>query len=92
MPLDGSSQFGIEAATTIDLTPIQWFTLKLDATMIDPFDNMKYPIVDFKLDAAIRLSSIASISYTLKLNYDVRIISEVQLDQFVQLRFSYKVL
>ena len=92
MPLEGSSQFGIEAATTLDLTPIQWFTLKIDATMIDPFDNMKYPIVDFKLDAAIRLSSIASLSYTLRLNYDVRVISEVQLDQFVQLRFSYKVL
>ena len=90
-PVRSSSQFGAEAALTLDLTPIQWFTLKVDASLLEPFDNWKYPVVDMDIDAAIRLSSIASISYTLRLNYDIQMIDKVQIDQYVQLRFSYKV-
>ena len=59
--------------------------------MIDPFNNMEAPIVDLDVDAAFRLSSIASLSYTLRLNYDISLIDEVQIDQYIQLRFSYKV-
>lgn len=90
-PVFSSSQFGAEAALTLDLTPIQWFTLKVEASLLEPFDNWRYPVVDMDIDAAIRLSSIASISYTLRLNYDVQMIDKVQIDQYVQLRFSYKV-
>ncbi len=90
-PVDGTSQFGIEAAMTLELTPIQWFTLKVDTSVIEPFDNMKAPVVDLDLDAAIRLSSIASISYMLRLNYDISMIDKVQIDQYIQLRFSYKI-
>ncbi|MBQ1926195.1 MAG: hypothetical protein II180_08765 [Proteobacteria bacterium] len=86
-----SSQFGFEAATTLDLTPIQWFTLKLDASVIEPFNAWQNPIFDLKLDAAIRLSSIASLSYTLRLNYDISMIDKLQIDQYIQLRFSYKI-
>ncbi|MBQ9394714.1 MAG: hypothetical protein IJU23_04250 [Proteobacteria bacterium] len=91
IPVDSSSQFGMEAAATLDLTPIKWFTLKVDAQLLEPFDNMKEPIVDLDVDAAFRLSSIASLSYTLRLNYDTSLIDKVQIDQFIQLRFSYKV-
>lgn len=91
MPVDSSSQFGLEAAATLDLTPVTWFTLKVDASLLDPFDDMKAPIVDLDVDAAFRLSSIASLSYTLRLNYDISLIDKVQIDQFIQIRFSYKV-
>ncbi len=90
-PIKSSNTFGFEAAATIDLTPIQWFTLKIDTSIIEPFDDWLNPVVDLDVDAAIRLSSIASLSYTLRLNYDISMISKVQLDQFVQLRFSYKI-
>lgn len=90
-PIDGTSQFGIEGAINLDITPIRWFTLKTDFSLIDPFDDYKNPVIDLDLDAAIRLSSIASISYTLRLNYDVSMIDKVQIDQYIQLRFSYKV-
>ncbi|MBR4986032.1 MAG: hypothetical protein IKY83_09875, partial [Proteobacteria bacterium] len=58
-----TSQFGLEAATTLDITPIQWFTLKIDASVIEPFNAWKHPIFDLDVDAAFRLSSIASLSY-----------------------------
>lgn len=90
-PVEGSSQFGAEAAVTFDLTPIRWFTLKTELSVIEPFYDYKNPIVDLDVDAAIRLSSIASLSYTLRLNYDISLIDEVQIDQYVQLRFSYKI-
>ena len=59
--------------------------------MIEPFEDYRNPIVVLDLDAAVRLSSIASISYSLRLNYDVSLIDKVQIDQYVQLRFSYKI-
>ena len=91
IPVENTSQFGFEAALTIDLTPIQWFTLKVDATLLEPFNDWYNPIIDLDVDAAIRLSSIASLSYTLRLNYDVSLIDKVQIDQYIQLRFSYKI-
>ena len=91
VPVDNTSQFGAEAALTIDLTPIQWFTLKVDASLLEPFNDWANPIIDLDVDAAIRLSSIASLSYTLRLNYDVSLIDKVQIDQYIQLRFSYKI-
>ena len=90
-PVDGSSQFGAEAAITLDLTPLRWFTLKTDLSIIEPFEDYKNPVIDLDVDAAIRLSSIASLSYTLRVNYDVSLIDKVQIDQYVQLRFSYKI-
>ena len=91
VPLDNTSQFGFEAALALDLTPIQWFTLKIDASLLEPFKDWDKPILDLDVDAAIRLSSIASLSYTLRLNYDVSLIDKVQIDQYIQLRFSYKI-
>lgn len=90
LPVSDNAQFGAEAAITLDLTPLRWFTLKTDLSLIEPFDDYKNPVVDLDIDAAIRLSSIASLSYTLRLNYDVSLINAVQIDQYVQLRFSYK--
>ncbi len=90
-PVESQSQFGAEAAVLLDLTPVNWFTLKADFSVLEPFIGSYQPVVDLDLDAAIRLSSIASISYSLKLVYDVQMIDKVQLDQYVQLRFSYKV-
>ncbi len=91
VPVDNTSQFGIEGALTVDLTPIQWFTLKVDASLLEPFNDWYNPIIDLDVDAAIRLSSIASLSYTLRLNYDISLIDKVQIDQYIQLRFSYKI-
>ena len=91
MPVDNTSQFGFEGALTIDLTPVQWFTLKVDTSVIEPFNDWYNPIIDLDVDAAIRLSSIASLSYALRLNYDISLIDKVQIDQYIQLRFSYKI-
>lgn len=90
-PVEGNAQFGAEAAITLDLTPLRWFTLKTDLSIIEPFENYTNPVIDLNVDAAIRLSSIASLSYTLRVNYDISLIDKVQLDQYVQLRFSYKI-
>ena len=90
-PVEDQSQFGAEAAVNFDLTPVQWFTLKTDFSVLEPFYDWKNPVVELDLDAAFRLSSIASLSYSLKLTYDAQMIDKVQLDQYVQLRFSYKV-
>ena len=90
--VDSNAQIGFEAALSLDMTPIQWFTLKVDASLLEPFNHWKSPIFDLDVDAAFRLSSIASISYTLRLDYDPQLIDKVQLDQYIQLRFSYKVL
>lgn len=90
-PVNDSSQFGVEGSVALEMTPLRWFSLKADVSVIDPFEDYANPVVDFNLDAAIRLSSIASISYNLRVNYDVSMIREVQVDQYVQLRFSYKI-
>ena len=90
--VDNKARIGFEAALTLDMTPIQWFTLKVDASLLEPFNDWKSPVVDLDVDAAFRLSSIASLSYTLRLNYDPQLIDKVQLDQYIQLRFSYKIL
>ena len=65
-------------------------TFKLPVNKIS-FEDYKNPVIDLDVDAAIRLSSIASLSYTLRVNYDVSLIDKVQIDQYVQLRFSYKI-
>lgn len=90
-PVLSSSQFGIEAALTLDLTPLQWLTIKTEFSLIEPFDAWDDPVIDLDFDAAIRLSSIASLSYSLRLNYDTSMIDKVQLDQYIHLRFSYKI-
>ena len=91
VPVDSQYQFGAEAAVNFELTPVQWFTLKADFSVLEPFVDYTHPVVDLDLDAAFRISSIASLSYSLKLTYDAQMIDKVQLDQYVQLRFSYKV-
>ena len=90
-PVEEYYRFGAEAALTLDVTPIRWLSFKVDTSVIEPFEDYRNPIVVLDLDAAVRLSSIASISYSLRLNYDVSLIDKVQIDQYVQLRFSYKI-
>lgn len=90
-PVESQYQFGAEGAINFELNPVQWFTLKTDFSVLEPFVDYKKPVIDLDLDAAFRISSIASLSYSLKLVYDVQMIDKVQLDQYVQLRFSYKV-
>ena len=90
-PVFTTSQYGLEAALSLELTPIQWFTLKTDVSVLEPFDDWENPIIDLNLDAVVRLSSIASLSYSLRLNYDISMIDEIQLDQYIHLRFSYKI-
>ena len=90
-PVASQYQFGAEAALNFELNPVQWFMLKADFSVLEPFVDYKNPVVDLDLDAAFRISSIASLSYSLKLTYDVQMIDKIQLDQYVQLRFSYKV-
>ena len=87
-----TAQLGLEAALNFEITPVQWFTLKTDFSLLEPFNDWDAPVIDLDLDAVFRLSSIASLSYTLRLNYDVNLIDKVHLDQYIQLRFSYKVL
>ncbi|MCL2326332.1 MAG: hypothetical protein FWC40_07570 [Proteobacteria bacterium] len=89
-PVTSRSQFGLEAALNIESTPIHWFTIKAGATVLEPFDDWRKPVYDVNLAAAIRLSSIASISYSLRLRYDYQMLDKLQLEQSVQLRFSYK--
>ena len=88
--IDDTEQFGVEAALRFDITPLHWLSFKIDASILEPFTDWKSPFVDMRGVVAIRLSSIASISYTLRMVYDLYILNKLQIDQFLQLRFSYK--
>lgn len=84
-------QFGVEAALNFDITPLYWLSFKIQANLLEPFKDWRSPFVDLRASTAIRISSIASISYTLRVIYDRHILDKAQIDQYVQLRFSYKV-
>lgn len=90
-PVNDKASFGVEAALNLELTPIKWFTLKVSASILEPFMDLKAPVIDVDLDAAFRISSIASISYSLRMKYDRLLIDKLQADQYIQLRFSYKI-
>ena len=88
--LSNSRQFGIEMAAYFEILPLSWLSLKLETAMLEPFNDHKAPIIELKTNATIRLSNIASLVYTLKLDYEKRVTEKPQIDQLLQLRFSYK--
>ncbi|MFA5624454.1 MAG: hypothetical protein WC966_05300 [Bradymonadales bacterium] len=87
-----TQQFGIEAALNLDITPLHWLSFKIQANLLEPFTDWKAPYTDLRFSTAIRISSIASLSYMLRVVYEKQILNRAQIDQYVQLRFSYKIL
>ncbi|MDX9723649.1 MAG: hypothetical protein RBU37_23075 [Myxococcota bacterium] len=90
--VDDVGQVGAEGALILELSPIRWLQLKVDASTLLPFDDAAHPLLDLRASATLRLTSIASLNYTIRVQEDPRILSETQVDQAVLLRFAYKLL
>lgn len=98
------TQFGFEAAIIAEVNITRWVLFKIDANLLDPFvslpneDNRSVgqlladPVLDFRGTLALRLSSIASINYVIRVISDSAIQAKTQVDQSVLLRFAYKIL
>jgi len=90
--LSDLTQFGAEAALILEFNPFQWLQLKTDSNLLLPFDTPEQPLFDFRGAITIRLGSIASLNYTIRVQEDRRLVDATQIDQSVLLRFAYKLL
>ena len=90
--IEDANQIGAEAALILELSPTRWLLVKTDANLLAPFDDFSNPFLDFRGTITLRLSSIASLNYTIRVKDDPEILDETQVDQSLLLRFAYKVL
>jgi hypothetical protein len=86
------TQFGIEGALILELNAGRWIQLQSTLSLLAPFDAFDQPVVDFRGNLALRLTSVFSINYTLRVIHDIQVIDQTQLDQSVLLRFAYRLL
>ncbi|OIP35757.1 MAG: hypothetical protein AUK47_16290 [Deltaproteobacteria bacterium CG2_30_63_29] len=85
-------QFGAEGAVVLEFNPTRWALLKLDTSLLAPFDDFSNPFLELRATLALRLSSIASLNYTVKIVDDPQLLDATQIDQTILLRFAYKLL
>jgi len=83
-------QFGAEAALVAELTLGRWVVLKLDTSVLFPFDDYDETFVDFRGAITLRLTSFASLNYTVRIKDDPALSVDTQLDHAVLLRLAYK--
>ncbi len=88
--VDNVQQYGGEAAVILEVVPLHWLSFKADASFLVPFDDYTEPFIDLRASATLRLSSIASLIYTLRLKDDPSLIDKTQIDQTLILRFAYR--
>jgi hypothetical protein len=86
------TQFGIESAVILELNAGRWIQLQSTLGLLAPFDDFNEPVIDFRGNLALRLTSIVSINYTMRVIHDVQVLNKTQLDQSVLLRFAYRLL
>lgn len=84
------TQFGAEAGLIAELTLGRWVVLKLDASALVPFDDAEQTFLDFRGAATLRLTSFASLNYTVRVKDDPAISPDAQFDHAVLLRLAYK--
>lgn len=89
--LDDITQFGAEGALILEFNPFQWLQAKTDAEILVPFDDPDNLLLNFRGAVTLRLGSIASLNYTIRITEDRELIDATQIDQSVLLRFAYKI-
>ena len=85
------TQFGAEGSLVGELRVTRWVQLKLELDILMPFDDTEHPVVDFRGQIALRLATFASLNYVIRIQEDIELQPETQLDQAVLLRFTYKI-
>jgi len=88
--IDDVTQFGAEAALVAELTLGRWIVLKLDTSALFPFERYDAAVVDFRGSAVLRLTSFASLNYTVRVKDDPALSADTQTDHAVLLRLAYK--
>ncbi len=88
--IDDVTQYGAEFSLVGELTLGRWIVLKLDTSVLAPFDTPEETFVDFRGSATLRLTSFASLKYTVRIKDDPALSEDTQVDQQVLLRFAYK--
>jgi len=83
-------QFGAELALVAELNLGRWVVLKVDTSVLIPFSGAEETFVDLRGSAILRLTTFASLNYTLRVRHDPALSADTQLDHQVLLRFAYK--
>ena len=85
------TQFGAEGALVAELTLGRWIVLKLDTSVLLPFNDAKQTYVDFRGAITLRLTSFASLNYTVRVKDDPALSKDTQVDHAVLFRLAYKI-
>jgi len=83
---------GFEGALILSARLTRWVLASAELEVIDPFDDLRSPVVDLYTNVGLRLSSFASLNYVVDLLFDRNVSDAPQIDQRLILRFSYKFL
>lgn len=84
------TQYGAELALVTELTLGRWVVLKLDASALFPFEDYDQTVVDFRGAMVLRLTSFASLHYSVRLRDDPALSADTQADHALLLRLAYK--
>lgn len=79
---------GAEATLFLELAPLRWILTTAEFEIFVPFTNAKEPSFRLDLDVDLRLTSVVSVVYTLRLVQQPTISPELQQIHSVALRFS----
>ena len=91
-------QFGIEGAVILRLNLGRWAQLQTTLSFLAPFldptveAGFAPPLIDFQSDLALRLTSVFSINYRVRVIQDPQVLDATQINMSVLLRFAYRLL
>ncbi len=66
-----------------------WISYSLELGLLEPFTDWENPVIDLDVTITLRLWSIASLNYLLRIRRDIVVAEDVQVDQAVLLRFAW---
>ena len=92
--LQTSHLVGVESTLLGSLRLGRWLMLDTELDGLVPMlsEDTDLPIINWKNTLSLRLSSFASLSYVVRMDYDTRLSSSVQTEQRVLLRFAFNIL
>lgn len=90
--IEDSYQEGFEVALVGNLRLLRWIVMNTEFEMLEPFDDLKQPIISWENSLILRLGPYASLNYITKLIRDPDLNSPqkpLSSDQQILLRLSY---
>jgi hypothetical protein len=69
-----------------------WLSYDVEFGLLEPFNDMENPVLDFDLTLTLRLFSVASLNYILRIRRDVETLpsdANAEIDQTLLLRFAF---